>query len=69
MPERYKYEHVADIFLSVCYICSTIMDLSIIFFAEFFVLYKTLFLAVHPMCYVHILHSNTNSWLHTQQVT
>jgi hypothetical protein len=36
---------------------------------KFFVLYKTLFLAVHPMCYVHILHSNTNSWLHTQQVT
>jgi hypothetical protein len=43
MPERYKYEYLADIFLSVCYICSTNMDLSVIFFAEFFVFHKTLF--------------------------
>jgi hypothetical protein len=66
MPERYTYKYVTDISLSVYYICSTNIDLSVIFASEIFsTLQKHLFFTGHTMCYVHISHSNTNSWLHT----
>jgi hypothetical protein len=40
MLERYMYEYVTDISLSVCYICSTNIDLSVIFASEIFSTFK-----------------------------
>jgi hypothetical protein len=44
MLERYMYEYVTDISLSVCYICSTNIDLSVSSLVENSVIYKTFFL-------------------------